>query len=72
MDSLTLTAPDDWHIHLRRRAGPQHDSARHCSLGKARHRHAKPHPTVISAADATAYRNRILAEVPAGIDSNHS
>ncbi|GIR72217.1 MAG: hypothetical protein CM15mP74_34680 [Halieaceae bacterium] len=25
-------------------------------------------PPVISAADATAYRNRILAEVPAGVD----
>ncbi|MEK9994700.1 MAG: dihydroorotase [Halieaceae bacterium] len=68
MDSLTLTAPDDWHIHLR--DGPALSTTVPDIARWARRAIVMPilTPPLISAADATAYRNRILAEVPAGVD----
>jgi len=66
MTSLTLTLPDDWHIHLRDGAALSTtvpDVARWA--GRAI---VMPNltPPVLSVADALAYRDRILAEVPEG------
>ena len=65
-DRLTLTRPDDWHIHLRDGAMLQHtvpDAAR--SFGRAI---IMPNlvPPVRDAAEAAGYRERILAARPAG------
>jgi dihydroorotase len=66
MESLTLTRPDDWHVHLR-------DGAAMASVlpytalqfGRAI---VMPNlrPPVITASMAMAYRERILAALPAG------
>jgi dihydroorotase len=66
MTSLTLTLPDDWHIHLRDGAAlgtTVPDIARWA--GRAI---VMPNltPPVLSVADALAYHDRILAEVPEG------
>ncbi len=65
-DTLTLTRPDDWHIHFRDGAAMQSvlpDTAR--VFGRAI---AMPNlkPPAVSVDDAAAYRARLLAAVPAG------
>ncbi|MBZ0067306.1 MAG: dihydroorotase [Thiobacillus sp.] len=60
-DTLTLTRPDDWHIHFRDGAAMQSvlpDTAR--IFGRAI---AMPNlrPPVVTVADAAAYRDRLLA-----------
>jgi dihydroorotase len=65
-ERITLTRPDDWHVHLRDGAALARtvpDSAR-CF----RRVIAMPNlrPPVLTAADALAYRERILAAVPPG------
>ena len=66
-DTLTLTRPDDWHIHFR-------DGAPMCSVLPDTARVfaraiAMPNlkPPVVTVADAAAYRERLLAAVPAGV-----
>ena len=65
-DSLTLTRPDDWHLHLR-----DGDALRAVLPDSAR-RFARAivmpnlQPPVRELADARAYRERILAALPAG------
>ena len=59
--SLTIRRPDDWHLHLRdgaMLAAVVADTARH--FGRAI---VMPNlvPPVVTAADAAAYRDRILA-----------
>lgn len=66
--SLTLTRPDDWHLHVRdgaALAAVVPHSAR--QFGRAL---IMPNlkPPVTTAAQAMAYRERILAAVPAGLD----
>jgi len=66
MTSLTLTLPDDWHIHLRDEAAlamTVPDVARWA--GRAI---VMPNlmPPVLSVSDALIYRERILAHVPEG------
>lgn len=66
--SLTLTRPDDWHLHVRDGAPMQAvvpDTAR--QFGRAI---IMPNlrPPVTTAAQALAYRERILAAVPEGAD----
>ncbi len=66
MDSLTLRRPDDWHLHLRDRAmleAVTPESARH--FGRAI---IMPNlvPPVVTGAQASAYRDRIMAAVPKG------
>jgi dihydroorotase len=61
MDTLTITRPDDWHIHFRDGAAMQSvlpDTAR--VFGRAI---AMPNlkPPVVNVADAAAYRERLLA-----------
>ena len=65
-DRLTLTRPDDWHLHLRdgemlKAVAPE--SAR--DFGRAI---IMPNlvPPVVTAAQAAAYRDRILSALPAG------
>ena len=66
-DSLTLTRPDDWHLHVRDGAALQavvpHTAAQ---FGRAI---IMPNlkPPVTTAAQAQAYRERILAAVPPGV-----
>ena len=65
--SITLTRPDDWHLHVRDGAALQavmpHTAAQ---FGRAI---IMPNlkPPVTTAAQAVAYRERILAAVPAGV-----
>lgn len=67
-DRLTITRPDDWHLHLR-------DGAMLASVAPQTARHfaralVMPNlvPPVVTGAQASAYRDRILAALPAGHD----
>ncbi|HSM80897.1 MAG TPA: dihydroorotase, partial [Nodosilinea sp.] len=66
MQKLTLTRPDDWHLHLRDGA------ALKAVLPHTARQFARAivmpnlKPPVRSVADAAAYRDRILAALPAG------
>ncbi|MEP2781392.1 MAG: dihydroorotase [Pseudoruegeria sp.] len=66
--SITIRRPDDWHLHLRDGAMLQAvlpETSRH--FGRAI---IMPNlvPPVVTAADASAYRDRILAALPQGAD----
>lgn len=66
--TLTLTRPDDWHLHLRDGAmlkAVLPETAR--DFGRAI---IMPNlvPPVVTGAQAVAYRDRILAALPAGMD----
>ncbi|WP_101068911.1 dihydroorotase [Roseovarius salinarum] len=65
-ETVTLPRPDDWHLHLRDGAmltAVAPESARH--FGRAI---IMPNlvPPVVTGADAAAYRDRIMAALPAG------
>ena len=65
-DQITICRPDDWHLHLRDGAmlrGVLPETARHFARALI-----MPNlvPPVVTGADATAYRDRILAALPAG------
>ena len=65
--SLTIRRPDDWHLHLRdgaMLAAVLPETARH--FGRAI---VMPNlvPPVVTAGDATAYRERIMAALPDGM-----
>ncbi len=66
--TLTLTRPDDWHLHVRDGAA-LHTVVPHTArqFGRAI---IMPNlrPPVTTAAQAVAYRERIAAAVPAGVD----
>ncbi|MGB5200263.1 MAG: dihydroorotase [Sedimenticolaceae bacterium] len=65
MDALTLTRPDDWHLHLRdgaMLAAVLPDTARRFARAIVM---PNLKPPVRSVADAAAYRERILAALPA-------
>ncbi|MEY4872896.1 MAG: hypothetical protein RLZZ563_2226 [Pseudomonadota bacterium] len=67
MHSLTIRRPDDWHLHLRDGAmlqGVLPETARHFARAII-----MPNlvPPVVTGADAAAYRDRILAALPAGM-----
>ena len=66
-DTLTLTRPDDWHLHVRDGA-PLHTVVPHTAaqFGRAI---IMPNlrPPVTTAEQALAYKQRILAAVPAGV-----
>jgi dihydroorotase len=66
--TLTIRRPDDWHLHLRDGAmlkAVLPETARHFARAII-----MPNlvPPVVTAADAAAYRDRILAALPAGMD----
>ena len=67
MDKLTITQPDDWHLHVR--TGPVlHTVIAHTAKQFAR-AIIMPNlkPPVISVAQALVYRDEILAAVPEGL-----
>ncbi len=68
VEELTIRRPDDWHLHLRdgdMLAGVLPETARHFARALI-----MPNlvPPVVTAADARAYRDRILAALPAGME----
>ena len=67
LDSITLTRPDDWHLHLRDGEALQ-TLVPHTAAQFAR-AIVMPNlrPPVTTAAQALAYRDRILAAVPEGL-----
>ncbi len=68
MDTITLTRPDDWHLHLRDGAAMQSvlpDTARRFARAIVMPNLKPPVRTVIEAA---AYRERILEALPDGMD----
>lgn len=66
MHEITLTRPDDWHVHFRDGAALQH-TVLHTARVFAR-AIAMPNlvPPVKNAAQAAAYRQRLLAQTPKG------
>ncbi|MET0346464.1 MAG: dihydroorotase [Casimicrobiaceae bacterium] len=68
VDSVTLTRPDDWHLHLR--DGPALDAVIGASARAFRRAIVMPNlrPPVTTVTAAAAYRERILAARPAGSD----
>jgi dihydroorotase len=66
MQKLTITRPDDWHLHLRDGAALR--AVLPHTLRQFARAIIMPNlkPPVRSVADASAYRDRILAAVPAG------
>ncbi len=67
-DTLTLTRPDDWHVHLRDGAALATvvpDTARQFARAIVM---PNLKPPVTTAAQALAYADRIRAAVPAGVD----
>jgi dihydroorotase len=67
LQDITLTRPDDWHLHVRDGA-PLHTVVPHTAAEFAR-AIIMPNlkPPVTTAAQALAYKQRILAAVPAGV-----
>jgi dihydroorotase len=68
MNSITLTRPDDWHLHLRdgaALAAVLPDTARRFSRAIVM---PNLKPPVTTVALAAAYRERILGALPAGMD----
>ena len=65
---LTLTRPDDWHLHLR--DGAAMAAVLPCTARQFGRAIVMPNlrPPVTTAAAAVAYRERILAALPAGSD----
>ncbi len=66
MQSITIRRPDDWHLHLRDGAmlkGVIGDTSRDFARAII-----MPNlvPPVVTTADAEAYRDRIMAALPAG------
>jgi dihydroorotase len=68
IDSLTITRPDDWHLHLR--DGDAMKSVLPHSARQFARAIVMPNlrPPVTTVAAAQAYRERILAALPPGID----
>lgn len=66
--TLTLPRPDDWHLHLR--DGPMLDAVLPATAAVFARAIIMPNlvPPVTTTASATAYRERILAALPAGPD----
>jgi len=66
-DSLTITRPDDWHLHLR--DGAALAVTVPATAGVFARAVVMPNlvPPVTSVADALAYRSRILEAVPSGV-----
>lgn len=67
-DTLTLTRPDDWHLHLR--DGTEMAAVLPHTARRFARAIVMPNlkPPVVNSAQAHAYRERILAALPAGLD----
>lgn len=66
-DQITLTRPDDWHLHLRDGALLADTVAATASTFARAIVMPNLTPPVVRAADAAAYRERILAALPQGM-----
>lgn len=66
MDSITITRPDDWHIHLRDGAALATTVQHAARLFSRAIVMPNLRPPVTTVLDAIAYRERIMAAVPAG------
>ena len=66
MENLTITQPDDWHLHLR--DGKALKAVLPHTVRQFARAIVMPNlkPPIRSVADAAAYRDRILAAIPAG------
>ncbi len=66
--TLTIRRPDDWHVHLR--DGPMLAAVLPYTARQFARAIVMPNlsPPVVTAADAAAYRERILAALPTGMD----
>lgn len=66
--TLTISRPDDWHVHLR--DGAMLQSVAHYTARQFARAIIMPNltPPVITVADGAAYRDRIMAAVPEGIN----
>ena len=66
--TLTIRRPDDWHLHLR--DGAMMRAVLPTSAAHFARAIIMPNlvPPVVTAADATAYRDRIMAALPSGAD----
>ena len=67
-DTLTLIRPDDWHLHLRDGAALTHTVA--WSAAQFARAIVMPNlkPPVVDTAQALAYRERIVAAIPPGVE----
>ena len=67
METLTLRRPDDWHLHLR--DGAMLEAVLPATARDFGRAIIMPNlvPPVVTAADARAYRDRIMAALPAGM-----
>ena len=67
-DTITLTRPDDWHLHLR--DGAMLDAVTPDTAADFGRALIMPNlvPPVVTGADAAAYRDRIMAAIPAAAD----
>ncbi len=67
MDRLTITRPDDWHLHLR--DGDVLETVLPDSARRFARAIVMPNlkPPVVTTAEALAYRERILAALPTGV-----
>ncbi|MFP4147792.1 MAG: dihydroorotase [Halorhodospira sp.] len=66
MDTLTLPRPDDWHLHLRDGALMQAVAPQAAATFSRAIIMPNLQPPVTTVAEAAAYRQRILAALPAG------
>ena len=67
-DRLTITRPDDWHLHVRDGAVLQHTVPSTARVMKRAIIMPNLQPPVMNAEQALEYRGRILAKVPQGIN----
>lgn len=65
-DRITITRPDDWHLHVRDGAVLQHTVPATARVMKRAIIMPNLQPPVMNAEQALAYRERILAAAPAG------
>lgn len=68
VDALTLTRPDDWHLHFRDDVMLAGTVPATASVFRRAIVMPNLTPPVVDAASAAAYRARILAAVPTGVD----
>jgi len=69
-DRLTITRPDDWHLHLRDGAVLEHTVPATARVMKRAIIMPNLQPPVMNAEQALDYRDRILSRVPQGLNFN--
>jgi len=67
-DRITITRPDDWHLHVRDGAALQHTVPATARVMKRAIIMPNLQPPVMNAEQALEYRSRILSKVPQGLN----